>query len=160
MKTAAMAVIGLFLTATLTACGGGVSEADAEKDARAELKELGLPKSVTDCAIDGIKKEAGSLGEYMDLPAKKQQTIAAAAGSKCATDMSDEEIGDLGDTLDDKGLDFSDPAMRDSFITGMTTQGVPEDVANCILDKMIDEKLELSDAADATIIGRLAQACQ
>lgn len=159
MKTAAMAVIGLFLTATLTACGGGVTEADAEKDARAELKGLGLSKSVTDCAIAGIKKEAGSLEKYMDLSAKKQQTIAAAAGSKCATDMSEEEVGDLTDNLDDKGVDFSDPAMRDSFITGMTTQGVPEDVANCILDKMIDQKLELSDVTNAEIMGKLAQEC-
>ncbi|GAA3515187.1 hypothetical protein GCM10022234_07680 [Aeromicrobium panaciterrae] len=157
MKTAAMAVIGLFLTATLTACGGG---GDPEADARAELKDLGLSKSMTDCALADIKKQAGSLEKYMDLSAKKQQTIAAAAGSKCATNMSEEEVGDLTDTLDDQGVDFSDPALRDSFVTGMTTQGVPKDVANCILDKMIDKKLKLSDATNPEIITKLAQECQ
>ena len=95
----------------------------------------------------------------MDLPANEQQTTAAAAGSKCATDLSEEEAGDLGETLDDQGLELSDPAMRDSFITGMKTQGVPEDVANCILDKMIDEELEIADATDPAIIGRIAQEC-
>jgi len=158
MKTAALALVGLFLSVTLTACGGGGGDPEAE--ARAELKDLGLSQKMTDCAIAEIKKDAGSLDKYTKLDASEQQTMAAKAGSTCAATMSEDEIGDLTDTLDDQGVDLSDPALRDSFITGMTTQGVPEDVANCILDKMIDEDLKLADVTDATIITRLAEACQ
>jgi hypothetical protein len=159
MKTAALALVGLFLSVTLTACGGG-SDGDPEADARAELKELGLSKKMTDCAIAEIKKDAGSLDKYTDLDPSEQQTMAAKAGSTCAANMSEDEMGDLTDTLDDQGVDLSDPALRDSFITGMTTQGVPEDVANCMLDKMIDEDLKLADITDPTIITRLAEACK
>lgn len=156
MKTAALALVGLFLSVTLTACGGG---GDPEADARDQLKDLGLSEKMTDCAIKEIKKESGSLEKYVKLDASEQQKIGAAAGSTCAKNMSEEEIGDLSDTLDDQGVDLSDPALRDSFITGMTTQGVPEDVANCMLDKMIDEGLGLADVTNTEIITRLAQEC-
>ncbi len=159
MKTAAMAVIGLFLTATLTACGGGTTEADAEKDARAELKELGLSTSLTDCAIDGIKEKAGSLKEYTELSTSKQQTIAATAGADCAKDLTDEEVGDLGETLEGQRDQLKEPAARKAFITGMTSQGIPEDVANCIVDKIIEDEVPLTDMADPTVMGQLAQEC-
>jgi hypothetical protein len=158
MKTAALALVGLFLSVSLTACGGGGDDPEAE--ARAELKELGFSKKMTDCAIAEIKKDAGSLDKYKDLDASEQQTMAAKAGSTCASNMSEDELGDLAGNLDDQGVDLSDPAFRESFITGMTTQGVPEDVANCMLDKMIDEDLALTDVTNPEIITRLAEACQ
>jgi hypothetical protein len=157
MKTAAMAFVGLLLSVTLTGCGGG----DPEADARAELKELGFSKKLEDCAIAGIKKEAGSLEKFMDLDSSKQQSIAAQAGADCAENISEDEFGDLAENLDEGGgVDFNDPAFRKSFITGMTGQGVPESVANCILDKMVDQDLAMTDVADPEIMARLAQECQ
>lgn len=160
MKTAAMTLAGLVLAATLTACGGGDSEADIEKDARSAIEKSGLPKSLTNCAIKEIKKDAGSLKEYTELDSSEQQTMAAKAGSTCSKDLSEEDIGDVADSLDEQDVDLSDPTIRKSIITGMTTQGVPTDVANCIVDKMIDEGLKASDMLDASVITRLAQTCQ
>lgn len=151
-----MALVGLLLSVTLTGCGGG----DPEADARAELKKLGFSKKLEDCAIAGIKKEAGSLEKFMDLDASKQQGIAAQAGADCAENLSEDEFGDLAENLDEGGVDFNDPAFRKSFITGMTGQGVPESVANCILDKVVDEDLAMTDVADAETMARLAQECQ
>jgi hypothetical protein len=151
-----LAFVGLVLSVTLTGCGGG----DPEADARAELKKLGFSKTMEDCAIAGIKKEAGSLEKFMDLKASKQQTIAAEAGADCAENMSEDEFGDLAENLDEGGVDFNDPTFRKSFITGMTGQGVPESVANCILDKMVDQDLAMTDVTDPEIMARLAQECQ
>lgn len=54
----------------------------------------------------------------------------------------------------------SDPTMRSSIITGMTSQGVTDEVANCIVDAAIAQDLELSDFVDESIIVPLAEACQ
>lgn len=156
MKTAAMAFVGLVLSVTLTGCGGG----DPEADARAELEDLGLSKSVTDCVITEIEEEAGSLDKFMKLDASEQQSLAATSGAKCAENLSTDEFGDLAENLDEGGVDFNDPTFRKSFITGMTGQGVPESVANCILDKLVDQDLAMTDVADAEIMARLAQECQ
>ena len=159
MKTAAIALVGLVLSVTLTGCGGGGG--DPETDARAELKDLGFSKKLEDCAIAGIKKEAGSLEEFMELDASEQQTVASKAGAKCAENISKEDLGDLTAGLEDEGVDLKDPSVRKSVITGMTSAGgVSEDVANCIYDKMVDEGLKLADITDPEIIGRIAQTCQ
>ncbi len=140
----------------MTACGGG---GDPEADARKELKDLGLSKSLTDCAIKEIKSEAGSLEKFAKLDASKQSTLAAKAGSNCSKDMSEDDIGDLADTLEDQDVDLSNPTFRKSYITGMTTQGVPEAVANCIVDKAIDQKLTVTDLIDPQTVQKLAAGC-
>ena len=160
MKKAAVVLVGLVLSVALSGCGGGVSEADAEKDARDELKALGLPKTLTDCAIKEIKKEAGSFAEFRELSASKQQTIAAEAGSECSKDLSEDEVGDLADTMEDQDLDLSNPAFRKSYITGMTSQGVPEDLANCIVDKAIAQELTAKELVDPQKIQVLAGECR
>jgi hypothetical protein len=160
MKTVAAAISGLVLALTTAACGGGDSGGDSEASARKELKSLGFSKSMTDCAIKEIEKSAGSLEKYADLSASKQQDVAAKAGAACASNASKDEVGDVTKGLEGKGVDLSDPAFRKSFITGMTTQGVPEALATCIADKAQAEDLEVAELLDQTTIQRLAKACQ
>lgn len=156
MKTVAMAFVGLVLSVTLTGCGGG----DPEADARAELKELGFSKKLEDCAIAGIKKEAGSLEKFMDLEASKQQSIATQAGAACAENITEEDLGDVTDGLEDQGFDLSDPSIRESIITGMTSAGgVSEEVANCVYDEMVEQDLSLTAITDPEIIGKITESC-
>ncbi len=156
MKTAATALAGLVLAFTMTACGGSD---DPEADVRKELKDVGLSESVTDCAIKEIKSDAGSLDKFKKLDASEQSTMAAKAGSTCSKDMSKDDLGELADTLEDQDVDLNNPTFRKSYITGMTTQGVPEELANCIVDKAIDQKLKATDLIDAQTIQKLAAAC-
>ena len=158
MRTVALALIGVALSAMLAACGGGGG--DPEGDARAEFKKLGFPQELTDCAIARIKKDAGSLEKYMDLDSATQQAIASSAGAKCSGEISQDEVGGLLENLEDRGVELGDPKFRASIINGMTTAGMSEDMATCIVDKMIDEDLGVSDVTDAAVVGRLAEQCQ
>ena len=158
MKTVAAALSGLVLALTLGACGGGGG--DPESEVRSELKELGLSKSVSDCVVKQLEKKAGSLEKYADLEDSEQQDAAAKAGAKCASNMSKDEIGDLSKGLEDQDIAISDPSFRKSFITGMTSQGLPEALATCILDKAVGEDLKTTDLVDQATVQRLAASCQ
>ncbi|MEV7395530.1 hypothetical protein [Aeromicrobium sp. NPDC092404] len=162
MKTVTAVLSGLVLALTLAACGGGDSGSggDARSEVRKELQDLGLSKSLTNCAIKEIEKDAGSLEKFAELDASEQQTVAAEAGSKCASGASKDEVGDLAKGLEKQDVDLSDPAFRKSFITGMTSQGVPEALATCIADKAGAEDLKASQLVDEATIQRLAKACQ
>ncbi len=153
MKKIASAFAGLALMATLTACGGGASEEDLLK----ELKDSGFSDSLANCVLDEVKSKAGSLDEYADMAQDDQQTMAAEAGAECAQDASPEDIAGAAEGVD---ADLSDPALRDSIITGMTSQGIPEDTANCILDAAIEQDLTPTDFIDPDKITPIAQGCQ
>lgn len=162
MKTVAAALSGCVLALTLAACGGGGSEAEGDSAAvvRKELLGLGFSKSMTECAIKEIEKGAGSLEKYVDLDASEQQSVASKAGAECASNVSKDEMGDVAKGLEEKDIDLSDPAFRKSFITGMTTQGVPEALATCVADKAAAEDLKPADLVDQATIQRLAAACR
>lgn len=153
MKKIASVLSGLALMATLTACGGGASEEDLLQ----ELKDQGFSDSLADCVLGEVKSNAGSVQEYADLDADDQQTMAAEAGAECAQSASPEELSGAVDGLD---AELDDPALRDSLITGMTSQGLTDEQANCILDAAIDAELTPSDFIDAEKIGPIAQTCQ
>lgn len=153
MGKIAKIVTGMMMVAVLAACGGGYSEDDARK----ELKSAGFSGDLADCVLDQIKDEAGSIEKFGDLKSGEQQDMAAKAGAECAKSADPDDIKDIAEG---SGLDLKDPAARESIITGMTSSGVPEEMANCILDKAIDEDFEAADFTDATKIQALAQACQ
>lgn len=153
MKKIVSAFAGLALMTTLTACGGGASEEDLLK----ELKDQGFSESLANCVLDEVKSNAGSLDDYADMEQDAQQTMAAEAGAECAQDASPEDISGAVEGLD---ADLSDPALRDSIITGMTSQGIPEETATCILDAAIDAGLTPADFIDPAKITPVAESCQ
>jgi hypothetical protein len=162
MKTVAAALSGLVLALTLAACGGGDAETggDAKAAARKEFTKLGFSKSMTDCALKEIEKSSGSLEKFVDLDASEQQTVAAKAGATCASDASKDETGDLAKGLEKQDIDLSNPTFRKSYVEGMTSQGVPEALANCIADKAAAEDLKASKLVDQATIQRLAASCR
>jgi len=153
MGTFTKLMTGLTMIAALAACGGG----DPEADAREQLSEMGFSDKLTDCVLDELKDKAGSIDKFTDLSASEQQSMATDAGAACASEADPDEIGDV---VENSGLDLNDEAARKSIIQGMTSTGVPEEMANCIIDAAIDEGLEVNDLMDATKVQSLAADCQ
>ncbi len=151
---------GLMMVAALAACSGG-SDGDGGKDGgddssaqvRQQLIDMGYTDDLADCLID----EIGDTDAFMKSDPESQKDAATQAGIDCAGKVDKDSIAD---TLDETGLDLTDPTARESFITGMTSSGVPEDVANCIVDKAIEQDIEVSELLEPETIQPLAQACQ
>lgn len=139
------------MVAVLAACGGGYTESDL----RDELADLNIGDTFADCAVDQIKEKAGSFEEFGDLSESEQKTMAAEAGAACVNEVDPENLGELAGELD-----LEDPDARASIITGMTSTGVPEDVANCIIDEAVAKGYGADDLMDEAKITDLANACQ
>jgi len=153
MGKIAKIVTGMMMVVLLAACGGSYSE----DDAREELKSAGFSGDLADCVLDEIKDKAGSIKAFGDLDSSEQQDMAAKAGAECAKSADPDEIKDIADGA---GLDLEDPAARKSIIAGMTSTGVPEDMANCIIDAAVDQGLEVNELMDQDTIQSLAADCQ
>lgn len=153
-KNIVSAFAGLALMVTLTACGGGGGA--SEKDLLNDLKDQGFTDSLANCVMDEVKSKAGSLDEYADMKQDAQQTMAAEAGAECAKDASPEEIAGAAEGID---ADLSDPQLRESIVTGMTSSGVPEKLANCILDAAIEQDLTPADFMDVEKITPITESC-
>lgn len=153
MGTFTKLMTGMTMIAALAACGGG----DPEADAREQLSDMGFSDKLADCVLDELKDKAGSIDKFTDLSASEQQSMATNAGAACAAEADPDDIGDI---VENSGLDLSDETARKSVIQGMTSTGVPEEIANCIVDAAVDQGLEASDLMDATKMQSLVAGCQ
>lgn len=153
MGTFTKLMTGLFMFAALSACGGG----DAEADVRKQLKDFGFTDKLASCVMGEIKDKAGDFDSFAEKSTAEQQKIATQAGAECGKNADPEELQDV---LENTDVSLEDPAVRKSFVEGMTSTGVPEELANCITDAAIDKKLEMSELTDQATIQELMTACQ
>lgn len=157
MRTPARIMIGLFAAATLTACGGGVTESEL----REEFESMGYPDRLANCVVDEIKKSSGGIDAFGDLEESEAHRAASEAGAACAQGASPEELTAIAKIMEKNGVTLKDSQVRQGVVAGMVKVGVAEDLANCVVDKAIDQNVTLVQLInDESKVQALAQACQ
>lgn len=114
----------------------GDDDSDAVDDAVQLLEDQGLSPELAECAVDALIDQGIDPSELdgIAFPDEEMSTALALAGGECT---------EFADGLPSGALDLDDPAVRNGFITSFSaSSGLSEDVAECVLDFLIDAGID------------------
>jgi hypothetical protein len=100
------------------------------------LEDQGLSNELAQCAVDALIDQGIAPSELSGIafPDEDLMDALALAGAECA---------EFIDGLPAGAIDLDDPAVRNGFITSFAaSSGLSEEVAECVLDFLIDSGVD------------------
>ncbi len=142
------------LALLLTACGS------AEESFRDQLTEMGFSNDTADCLIEELDARGLGVEDITDdaiedgMPAGAEEAMNACMSS-AANDLidGDDDAARVVDDDDDDDADADDSgddiqtrelnSLEQGFVQGMTSEGVSEEAARCVLGSLMERDIDL-----------------